>query len=561
MILNISNHNKSVEQYVQSAFDQVKALPSSKKELMIAYMIINDHPLDSIKKYIKNRIKKIDLNFCQTNSIKLNLLALATLKGRQDVQKFLTDSGAQTSKLDLLNRPHSTYQKFSICLRKAEKGASLPKDDAIIGLYRKNGIVSNCSAKEFKEHTSAIFTDQLIIDDIEALFDWWHKPAPSDPFYKSLQHHLSTQYELHLKNPKKISIGINSDIRQLSVYAEEAIPPYTLITTYSGKFAQEAKIGAGDDDSYRMGLIEGRNYRNFGPIINDSFLNCATIPLYIEGEPNRIAIISIAPISKGEELFIDYSSSADSKSNQIHKELNFKGLEDFLKNCPEYLEKIERFNKDMPFYEQLNCQFNCSKFKYILDTPSSLLEAVLKDLLTDKAERAIVQFIEQYINKTANQSELQDLHTQRSIQTYQQIIRIKTLLKNLSIPLKKKLQEYLQTLLKEEPNRDLVSLLSFILFFEEDKVGLDLFFNYADKNIIFSCIKLSLKTGVLFNKIEPEKFSEVLFDRLKSASAIEKMLLIRFFQVVKTRVDEIYLPIFERALKECHAAVNATINP
>ena len=115
----------------------------------------------------------------------------------------------------------------------------------------------------------------------------------------------NTNYKLTLKKSKIRGAG-------LGVFADEDIPDGKLLSNYDGKLVRRSKNDFDPDYSMEINdryVIDGSEYpRPLTSMINDTYgtkkvYNCEFL---VREKEKVVQILTIKPIAKGDELYIDY---------------------------------------------------------------------------------------------------------------------------------------------------------------------------------------------------------------------------------------------------------------
>lgn len=236
------------------------------------------------------------------------------------------------------------------------------------------------SAQKFFELTGAHFVSESLIRP-DYLMECWEKPYQDDTqrsLYIRLTQHVENNFNAYKNNPpplymKKTSMG-------WGVFTERNVQAGELVLHYAG----EAKSGPAQS-AYCAGSIDGKEYRNLGPQVNDGIPSLVPIYAHVEGLPKTIVYVALEDIKAGSEIFINYGfNHTVKKSPYLCNEINH--LRAFLVKqgglLKVYKEADQLINLDgnqykSSFEKALRLAYLKSHFSYIFQTPSVLLDLIL----------------------------------------------------------------------------------------------------------------------------------------------------------------------------------------
>lgn len=384
-------------------------------------------------------------------------LHYATARNDQPMIAFLKSHEVGLEKIKNIRgeTPADLENRFSVVPAQDHEIVFKYKDEA--------GAVVEGTALKFKEMTGARFVAQSLLT-FEGLHREWTGQddiLQTDPISDRIHNIIAKKYESF--TPKKVYIS-ESKVG-LGVFAEEEIPEGALIVRYSGE-----KIGDTPEDLryFVAPDMNGLDYRDFGPMLNDSFPNAELQHIIIDGKRREIVAVALRNIHSGEEIFVNYGDTADFLKGKQHQELNSK--------------EAEKWAQDPTLFKPLNigedsrenllmAQFNAvARRKYLLSTPTTTLKLLLENTLR----------LEDY-EKMLNSNGTKDLLTEKFWIANDQILKF---LKGYYLPLKEnepaKANEVTVVLYKLLDNFDLNVM---ILFFQgvEEEESLN---NFLDRLIV-----------------------------------------------------------------------------
>jgi len=119
-------------------------------------------------------------------------------------------------------------------------------------------------------------------------------------------------------------------------------------------------------------------------MINDGLPNVMAVRVTIDGVPDSFVYLALRPIQKGEQLLLDYKFGHSIKSkgayiNQAEKEL--EGILEEEKGILNFYEQLKNLVHVKHYHvtDFLVAERRRSTFEYLINTPSVLLDFILKD--------------------------------------------------------------------------------------------------------------------------------------------------------------------------------------
>jgi len=244
----------------------------------------------------------------------------------------------------------------------------------------------------FEKLTGARFSDEVLTSSRLLIKDWLkmdHEPESANAFLQE----TVRNYEEFSKNPPSIYMSKThftdegkpmKDIGY-GVFAGQDIQPKQVICEYIGKEISNEEENS--EVEYLFSGIDGKSIRGFGSMIQDGFPNCAFIPINnLKGRKQRLILIALEPVAKGQPLFIDYMSHYVKWTD--HVEPRPLALRQFVQGRPlkpmfDDLMQIMRNIKTSCIYDNPNLA-DAMKLTYLFSTPSSLLYLYFSNALSLK---------------------------------------------------------------------------------------------------------------------------------------------------------------------------------
>jgi hypothetical protein len=360
----------------------------------LQFLIALKQPLRNIQDYLDKHPEL--LNGYKQKFFNLSPLAVCAMAGRYDVAELLISRGADPKVVDIhgfsplhhatvrqdlkmkeliLKTNQAGLKTLRNCLGQTYEeierlfGRPLPKDDEHV-FYFKNatGQIVQGTALQFKEMTGKQFVLTSIFTTESLYFQWLKNEFRTLPPISEAQN-LSMRYEVYLANPPRIYLDKKGP-QNWGVFAGEIIKADQVFCTYRGHQTQ-------DDfhTEYQFRDMDGRQFCNEGPLINDGFPNCGLSRIFYRGEWISVAW-AFDDIRPGEELLLHYGDGHVVKARR-HFELNPPSLERFCKehSLSQLCKQRIRGQLDQPHEIRMN---------YLLCTPSSLADLVLRNIISIK---------------------------------------------------------------------------------------------------------------------------------------------------------------------------------
>lgn len=235
-------------------------------------------------------------------------------------------------------------------------------------------IIYKAPAKKFKELTGVTFTPQTLVT-AEYLLHLKNKgqqaKAPD-----GLKNHVIKHYPMYAETPPQLYLAKTAG--RWGVFTHEPIVTGQLVCHCAGK----TKII--HTDMGPKALVVGHEYSNFGFMINDGLPNVMAVRVTIDDIPDSFVYIALRPIQKGEQLLLDYKfgHSIKSKAPYInHAEKELEGILEEEKGILKFYDQLENLVQVKHHFvtDFLVAERRRSTFEYLLNTPSVLLDLILKD--------------------------------------------------------------------------------------------------------------------------------------------------------------------------------------
>lgn len=299
----------------------------------------------------------------------------AALKGNQAMLSILK-SFAKDKNCEAY---HTSCGKNYLDLEKLLQRSTADSEAPVFKYFDETQVVVG-NAQKFFELTGAHFVNESIIRT-DYLIECWEKPYRED-FSKSLFVHLTKHveenYASYQKNPpplyiKKTPVG-------WGVFTEKNIQPGALVLHYAG----EAKSGPAQS-AYCAGSIDGKDYSNLGPLVNDGVPSLVPIYANLEKMPYTIVYVALKEIKADSELFTNYGFNHTVKKSPYSCH-DFENLQGFLLQhgglLKVYKAADKLINLDGNQYrtnleKALKVAYLKAHFSYIFQTPSVLLDLIL----------------------------------------------------------------------------------------------------------------------------------------------------------------------------------------
>jgi hypothetical protein len=204
-------------------------------------------------------------------------------------------------------------------------------------------------------------------------------PIPPIPSELELMRFLKPAYARYLVKAPLLSL--HQTQTGYSVYTQEPIKRGCIVTEYLGQWSQESNKRF---SSYRWGPIDALEYRNCGGMVEDGFPNIAAFHLYgIQELPLRILFVALEDIPANEMLVINYGMSHSVKIN-YHREYRLTSMIDYFfhHSLEDVFKSISGKRTDMDWNQNLDLENRIAKVQYLYQTPSALMQLLLKNVLS-----------------------------------------------------------------------------------------------------------------------------------------------------------------------------------
>ncbi len=241
----------------------------------------------------------------------------------------------------------------------------------------------------FHEMTGAIWVEEMRINDSAAMQEI-KPPHKSDAEWMQL---IKPLYHAFRKRPPKLYLQKGTGPGRHSVHALEPIRKGTIVAEYLGEWSEESK----SHSSYRWGPVDGHLYRNYGGMIEDGFPNLAPFHLYnVAGVPLRIVFLALDDVLQGEMLTVHYGMNHSVKL-YYHDEYRLDKMCAFLSQNPleQVAKKIKELRRENPLQlgwkKSLELENLTAKIRYLFQTPSALMLALLKHAIQPKETFKLLQ--------------------------------------------------------------------------------------------------------------------------------------------------------------------------
>lgn len=339
---------------------------------LMTCVILDDVPT---AKYLVNRKVSVlqkdfsDWTVFHHAAIKGNQTMLAILKSAEEVQTQNPE--------DLKNNWGLTYVMMEHLLKRTPPLSEQP----VFNYFDETSqqVIHKASAQKFYELTQARYVQESLVRH-DYFLDQWEN-FTGDDFNRSLFVCLKSYVE---KNYTKYKTAIPDIYLKRSsigwgVYADRDIQPGEIVVHYAGEYVKKDSKSV-----YYAEHVDGKNFRNLGPLVNDGIPNLIPVHVTLDHLPT-IVYVSTSFIQKDCELFIDYGFIHSVKNGPY----SCKNLDALILRLSEQggIKKIfrsietlldfdeERYLQD--FQKSLSLAYLKSTFSYIFQTPSVLLDLVL----------------------------------------------------------------------------------------------------------------------------------------------------------------------------------------
>jgi len=349
----------------------------------------------------------------QVTERKLSLLHIAVIQGRDEIAKELIESGLVP--LDAQDCRGWTALHFAAAtcncqmiefLQNAGVNTSIRNDlggtaDDIWNMIHATQrdpkeYTIYCDEKpingyDFKKLTGANYSEEVLTDP-KILAKNWSLPSSNVGFVSKVQQKIASKYESFRSGSPKVYMTdvVKNDFGEsvtgvgFVVCAAIDIEPFEIVDEYVGEEIDEPE-NQPQGAIYRMGTIDAdgpNKIRNTGPLVADSFPNCFSTGVWVNGR-KRYFIISIEKIRKGELIAYDYVNHPVKFNG--HKELRPQALREFFHINPvlSFCEKIGNHHSmiDAQIYDHPEFP-SFAKFIYLMHTPSAIVDLILRRIIT-----------------------------------------------------------------------------------------------------------------------------------------------------------------------------------
>lgn len=298
--------------------------------------------------------------------------------------------------LDIQNLNHATASMIGQSLR-------LPNysPQKIVCYYKKGkGPLQPLNAEQFRDVTKSIYFPYILATPEHLMENWRNlKEASTDAPLADFQSYFSAALEEFNVNPPKLYLeeefsADGSFSLGLGLKAAEKIPKGKIVALYGGELDPPLPISI-----YKMGKIEPVRYGNEASRANDSFPNCTTGGLWINGLDQPV-FIAAEDIPAGKSIYIDYGIIHQSKWSH-YSLFRLKTLEKFYRNLnlkQEYAKYLEMFRTGNYRFIDTYLEFRYiqAKIKYLLNTPSALAYVFFKEILPYEVGEALLTYEVQF---------------------------------------------------------------------------------------------------------------------------------------------------------------------
>ncbi|MBN9377417.1 MAG: hypothetical protein BGO14_10015 [Chlamydiales bacterium 38-26] len=270
-------------------------------------------------------------------------------------------------------------------------------------------VIHNASAHKFFELTQSWFVQESLVSPYYLIDQWDQKrsiesmeekeesmeekdPSKAKHFFDYLNYFIvGNKYAKFKKDPCPLYLKQTPPIGW-GVYADRKIKPGEIVAQYAGQYVRK-----GSHSTYYGGDVDGKIFRNLGPLVNDGMPNIVPVHVTIDHLP-VVVYMSISRIKKGRELFIDYGYSHSVK----HGPYRCKDLETLIEyiTIQGGIKKIFRTYEELSdekqylhhFQVALRVAYLKSVLSYIFHTPSVLLDLVFRGCMTSRDFPSSEQF-------------------------------------------------------------------------------------------------------------------------------------------------------------------------
>lgn len=278
-------HNKT-----NDVFNKVQKLPvnildnqenSRRVTPLQACVIMNDILMVEI-------LLDLGVDPCKQDSSAWTALHHAALKGNQAMLSLLK-SYAKGKKSEAYRTPcGKNYLDMQRLLQRTR-----PDSNAAVFKYfdETHNRVLVGDAQKFFELTGAYFVNESMIRP-DYLMECWEKPYQDDSqrsLYRRLTQHVESSFNTYKNNPPPLYM--KKTLMGWGVFTERNIQAGELVLHYAG----EAKGGPAQS-AYCAGGIDGKDYRNLGPQVNDGIPSLVPIYAQVDGLPKTVVYVALGDI-------------------------------------------------------------------------------------------------------------------------------------------------------------------------------------------------------------------------------------------------------------------------
>lgn len=346
---------------------------------LMACVILDD--VSTAKYLVKRNVSVLQKDFSDWTvfhhaALKGNQAMLAILKSAEEVP----DQNPE----HLQNNCGLTYVMMEHLLKR-----TLPLPEQPVFNYfdeTSQQVIHNASALKFSELTQTQFVQESLVTH-EYLIDQWENFSGDDfnrSLFVCLKSYVEKNYTKYKAAPPAIYLKRSS--LGWGVYADRDIQPGEIVVHYAGEY-----VGKDPESAYYAGHVDGKNFRNLGPLVNDGIPNLIPVHVIIDNLPT-IVYVSISLIKKDSEIFSNYGFGHSVKKGPytcknletlVLSLANQGGITNIFRSIENLLDfDEERYLHD--FQKALSLAQVKSTFNYIFQTPSVLLDLVFHQSITSK---------------------------------------------------------------------------------------------------------------------------------------------------------------------------------
>lgn len=204
--------------------------------------------------------------------------------------------------------------------------ATQSEDGEVVFLHKKETAIVEGTAKEFRELTGASFVQRSLITPAGMVKEWV-RTAKEKTALAVIEQGRKPLQNLEANRPRLFISQTGKDTG-LGLFTDMDLPQGAWLTTYNGKIGE---FNNADDPDYLLEPVDGKLFRNLGPMANDSFPNCCFESIfYIDGLFQMTILKTIRPVKRGEQLTVHYGTEHGVKKN--HRELKCDEMEAYFRS-------------------------------------------------------------------------------------------------------------------------------------------------------------------------------------------------------------------------------------